>query len=146
MSTDPHITVSATLSLGCYTGETLSAVAVSPSIIILHPPEKLVLEITPFGRYFFLTWSRNGIAFGANGFENTVSRGIVDFGDTYYSDSTTEEDLAEYEVSLNPAPGSGQAIPNRITFTVIAPGTTISIADNNAQNGMYFLQMMPLPV
>ena len=127
MSTDPHITVSATLSLACYTGETLSVVAVSPSIIILRSPEKLVLEITPSGRYCFPTWLRNGIAFGSSGFENTQSRGIVDFGDIYYSDSTTEEDLAEYEVSLNPAPSSGQAIPDRITFTVIAPGTTISI-------------------
>ena len=127
MSTHPHITVSATLSLACYTGEILSAVAVSPSIIILRPPEKLVLEITPSGRYFFTEWFRNGITFGNTGFQNTQSRGIVDFGDIYYSDSTTEEDLAEYEVFLNPAPSSGQAISDIITFTVIAPGTTISI-------------------
>ena len=127
MSTHPHITVSATLSLACYTGETLSVVAVSPSIIILRPPEKLVLEITPSGRYFFTSWSRNGISFGASGFQSTSSRGIVDFGDVYFSGSTTEEDLAEYEVVLNPSPSSFQPIPDRITFTVIAPGTTISI-------------------
>ena len=127
MSTDPHITVSATLSLACYTGETLSVMAVSPSIIILRPPEKLVLEITPSGRYFFTSWDRNGRAFGSTGFRSTSSRGIVDFGDVYYSDSTTEDDLAEYEVFLNPAPSSGQVVSNRITFTVIAPGTTISI-------------------
>ena len=127
MSTDPHITVSATLSIACYTGETLSVVAVSPSIIILRPPENLVLEITPSGRYFLPSWSRNGIIFGNNRFKSTPSRGIVDFGDIYFSDSTTEEDLAEYEVFLNSAPSSGQATPDRITFTVIAPGTTISI-------------------
>ena len=110
----------------------------SPSIIILRPPEKLVLEITPSGRYFFPSWTRNGISFGASGFENTLSQGIVGFGDIYYSDSTAEEDLALYEVFLNPVPSSGQAPSDRITFTVIAPGTTISIPDNNAQNGMYF--------
>ena len=128
MSTHPHITVSATLSIACYTGETLSVVAVSPSIIILRPPEDLVLEITPSGRYFFTSWNKNGRAFGATGFENTPSRGIVDFGDIYYSDNTTEDDLAEYEVVINPAPSSGQApLSDRIAFTVIAPGTTISI-------------------
>ena len=122
MSTHPHITVSATLSLACYTGETLSVVAVSPSIIILRPPEKLVLEITPFGHYFFTSWSRNGITFGSTGFESTSSRGIVDFGDVYFSDSTTEEDLAEYDVILHPAPNSGQATLDRVSFTVIGPG------------------------
>ena len=97
----------------------------SPSIIILHPPEKLVLEITPSGRYFFSSWFRNGRSFGSPGFRTTSSQGLVDFGDIYYSESTTEKDLAEYEVVLNPNPG--QVISNRITFTVIAPGTTISI-------------------
>ena len=121
VSTHSHITVSATLSLACYTGETLSVVAVSPSIIILCPPEKLVLEITTSGRYLFTTWSRNGITLGNSGFGISSSRRVVDFGDVYFSDNTTEEDLAEYEVVLNPASSSDQVLDG-VAFTVIAPG------------------------
>ena len=117
MSTHPHITVSA-MSLA---GETLSAVAVSPSIIILRPPEKLVLEITTSGRYLFTSWSRNGVTLGNSGFGISSSRRVVDFGDIYFSDNTTEEDLAEYEVVLNPASSSDQVIDG-VAFTVIAPG------------------------
>ncbi len=94
----------------------MTSEAISPSSIILLPPEKLVLEVRTTGRYFFTSWSRNGIGTGLPG-------SFVHFGEVYVAENTTMEDLGRYEVVLNPAPSSDQILSTRIRFDVILPGT-----------------------
>lgn len=93
---------------------------VSPAITILHPPEKLVLEIRLTGRYLNISWSRNGVEIG---FSLT---NFVHFDEIYFKDNTTLGDLGVYEVGVNIH--SGQAPPPKVTFIVIELGMSISFA------------------
>ena len=99
--------------------------AISPSIpdvIIVRPPEKLVLEISNTGRYFFTQWARNGELAGipSNGFQ-APPESFVHFGEVYYAENTAMEDLGLYEATVEPAPGSGQMSVD-VFFDVILLG------------------------
>ena len=96
--------------------------AILPDIIILRPPEKLVLEISNTGRYRFTSWARNGELAGipSSGFQ-PFFESFAHFGEVYYAESTTMEDLGIYEATLEAAPMSSQT-PVDIFFDVILLG------------------------
>ena len=94
-------------------GETLGLEAVSPSKVILRPPEKLILQVRATGRYNFIEWSVNG------GQPVLNPERFTDFGEVYVRD-TTASDLGLYEVGLALLPG--QASPTEVDFFVIEPG------------------------
>ena len=94
--------------------------ALSPSTIILSPPEKLVLEVRATGQYNFISWVRNGNAAGSSGFPITNTDNFAHFSEIYVNDMTTMDDLGRYDVQLLGVPGIWTA--NEIEFTVIAPG------------------------
>ena len=95
---------------------------VSPRVIVLDPPEKLVLETRASGGYQLSEWLRNG-----NGFrtvENTGSSSpfiitlqeFLNFFEIFVRDNTTVNDLGVYEVDL--VLGTGQTQAPEVDFTV----------------------------
>ena len=75
---------------------------VSPRVIVLDPPEKLVLETRASGGYWQLDWSKNGNAFTlAEGQPFTVTlQEFSNFFEIFVRDNTTTNDLGVYEVDL----------------------------------------------
>ena len=104
------------------TGEVLESLTISPDIIILRPPEKLVLEISNTGRYLFTQWARNAEIAGipSSGFQPSP-KFFVQFGEVYFAENTTMEDLGIYEATLEPALSSGQMLVE-VFFNVISLG------------------------
>ena len=105
-------------------GEVLQSQTISPDIIILCPPEKLVLEISNTGRYRFTQWARNGELAGipSSRFQPFLES-FAHFGELYFAENTTMEDLGIYEATVEPAPRSGQR-PVEVFFRVISLGKT----------------------
>ena len=84
---------------------------VSPQIIVLDPPEKLVIETRASGGYLQFDWTRNGNAFTTvQGQPFTITlQEFPNFFEIFVRDSTTTNDLGVYEVEAGP----------EIDFTVI---------------------------
>jgi hypothetical protein len=89
---------------------------ISPTVIFLHPPEKLVIEVACSGRYSGISWDRPGAS---------IDRFLLSNHDEIYAlGRTTEADYGIYEVVLTPAPLSFQIIlpKSSLEFIVTAPG------------------------
>ena len=76
---------------------------VSPRVIVLDPPEKLVLETRASGGYRQFDWTKNGLAFTtAQGQPFTVTlQEFPNFFEIFVRESTTADDLGVYEVELS---------------------------------------------
>lgn len=97
---------------------------VSPEIIFLHPPEKLVIEIKATGRYRNILWQKNG-------FLLTVQpQQFPNYNEILVYDTTTQNDLGLYEVSLHPTSLFQRTIPSEFDFIVVSPGKLYSIIPN----------------
>ena len=94
----------------------------SPAVIILTPPEKLVLEVRAAGRYRFIDWRRNGESFLSGGtFQPEIPEDFPNFFEIYVREPTTTDDLGIYEVDL--AEFQGQQAPlEEVEFIVISSG------------------------
>ena len=93
----------------------------SPTSIVLRPPQKLVLEARATGRYVFFDWSKDGISYSSGTtFLPQFPEEFPHFFEIYVVDPTTIDDMGLYEVTV--APNAGQQSPDEIEFTVIAPG------------------------
>ena len=90
---------------------------VSPEVIFLRPPEKLVIEVKATGRFRFVRWQKTGV---------TIPSTEEDFSnhyEIYFRDQTTTDDLTLYEVSLRPASaGTQRTVPTELDFIVTSPG------------------------
>lgn len=104
-----------TITYFTVSGQTLRFEPVSPLVITIQPPEKLVLEVRATGGYRFIQWERNEILQGFPGF-NPPAESFVHFSEIYVVNNTTMADLGTYAVTLNPS--LGQRIPDQIHFTV----------------------------
>ena len=82
---------------------------ISPRVIVLDPPEKLVLETRASGGYSVFDWTRNGDRFSA-----TIQE-FSNFFEIFVREPTTADDLGVYEVELGV--GTGPQLPE-IQFTV----------------------------
>ena len=89
---------------------------------MLTPPEKLVLEIETSGRFRFVQWLRNGNP----AFLPGDAPNFVHFGEVFYANMTTMDDLGIFEAVVEPAPGSVQT-GHRTIFSIISPGMYSSI-------------------
>ena len=84
-----------------YTGDAMLE-RVSPQIIVLDPPEKLVIETRASGGYQQFDWQRNGNVFTlTQGQPFTVAlQEFPNFFEIFVRESTTANDLGVYEVEL----------------------------------------------
>ena len=75
---------------------------ISPQIIVLDPPEKLVIEARASGGYGMFDWSRNQNPFTlTQGEPFTVTlQEFVNFFEIFVREPTTTNDLGEYDVDL----------------------------------------------
>ena len=86
---------------------------VSPRVIVLDPPEKLVIETRASGGYQWLEWSKNGFPFRAAGTPGTspfivTIQEFPNFFENFVRDNTTADDLGVYEVEVVLSPGQTQ--------------------------------------
>ena len=75
---------------------------ISPRVIVLDPPEKLVIETRASGGYLWFDWTKNGNVFTqAQGQPFTVTiQEFPNFFEIFVRDNTTANDLGVYEVEL----------------------------------------------
>ena len=75
---------------------------ISPRVIVLDPPEKLVLETRASGGYQWIDWTKNGNAFTlAQGQPFTITlQEFPNFFEIFVREPTTANDLGVYEVDL----------------------------------------------
>ena len=75
---------------------------VSPQVIVLDPPEKLVIETRASGGYQMFDWTKNENEFTlAQGRPFTVTlQEFSNFFEIFVREPTTADDLAVYEVEL----------------------------------------------
>ena len=92
---------------------------VSPRVIVLDPPEKLVIETRASGGYRQFDWQRNGNPFTTapgQPFSITLQE-FPNFFEIFVRDPTTANDLGVYEVDL--VLNTGPQVPE-IEFAVIS--------------------------
>jgi len=96
----------------CSTGPTLLIERVSPEVIILRPPNRLVIEVRATGDYDRLQWTKETASFivGSH-FPNEYPN----YFEMYVKDSTTASDEGIYR--CQPVLGSGP-----LSYTVIPAG------------------------
>ena len=75
---------------------------ISSQVIVLDPPEKLVLETRASGGYQQLDWIKNGNAFTLSPGQpfTTTLQEFPNFFDIFVREPTTTNDLGVYEVYL----------------------------------------------
>ena len=113
------------VSLPCsHAGQTLFLSRVTPpGLVIIDPPEKLVLEVESSGAYARLGWRRNNVEFSFTAdaeFPATTDR-FINFYEIYVRDPTDTSDLGEYEVEVVEA-NFAQTHPGDVIFIVVPYG------------------------
>ena len=89
---------------------------VSPEVIFLRPPERLVIEIKTSGRILSLNWLQNSQPL-------TRQQEFYDHYNIFVRRETTQEDLGLYEVApLVVSLPSQRVEPEELDFVVISPG------------------------
>ena len=73
---------------------TLSLERISPEVVYLHPPEKLVIEVKAKGRFREVRWHFNGalISYSQSSFSN--------YNEIYFIEESSEANFGLYEISL----------------------------------------------
>ena len=96
---------------------------VSPPVIVLDPPEKLVIETRASGGYQRFNWVRNQSLFNPSpsaSFHVVVPGEFPNFFEIFVREPTDSEDLGVYEADLMIA--SGQAQAQQVEFVVTRYG------------------------
>ena len=86
--------------------------AISPRVIFLRPPEKLVIEVKATGRVLAILWQRNGVRIS--------SSDLFSHDEIYVQEETNTASIALYEVRIFQF--SQLTIPSELIFHVISPG------------------------
>ena len=110
-----------------FTGDTVTIARVSPEIIILRPPEKLVIEVRTTGEYQVHFWEKGNNLFNSAGFPVMLPQDFPNFFEIFVRDDTTDDDLGIYRVFPTLTTANTQThviLPGLegVTFAVIAPG------------------------
>ena len=95
---------------------TVSLERVSPKLIYLCLPEKLVIEVKATGRYLNILWQKNGAPL------TVQSEQFPNFNEILVIDVTSSDDLGLYEVNLRPVNIQQQVQPSDLDFFVVPPG------------------------
>ncbi len=104
-------------------GCTIRIERVSSEIIILRPPEKLVIEVRVSGEYELLFWFKGTTGTFIPG--QMLPQEFPDYFETFVRDNTTAGDEGFYIVQPQFKPGTSQThviTPPVVEFGVIAPG------------------------
>ena len=100
---------------------------VSPEVVLLRPPEKLVIEVRVSGDYECLFWNKGTSSQPIPGLMEPQE--LPHFYETFTRDSTTAEDVGIYIVVPHFKSGTAglyTLIPSRgVDFAVIPPGAVI---------------------
>ena len=109
-----------------YSGSTIRIERVSPEVIILRPPEKLVIEVRVSGDYEVLFWN---ISYHGQAIPGLMEpQELPNFYETFVRDNTTDEDVGLYTVTPQFKFGKASLytlIPSGgVDFAVIPPGRT----------------------
>ncbi len=110
-----------------HAGNTIRIERVSPEVIILRPPEKLVIEMRVSGEYEVLFWFKGTTSTFIPG--QMRPQEFPNYFETFARDNTTADDEGFYIVQPQYKSGTSQThdlIPiGGIDFGVIAPGTAM---------------------
>jgi len=94
-------------------GDILRLEGVSSQVIVLEPPEKLVLETRASGGYQRIQWMRNGnpatFIARTDPFFTRVPEEFASFFEIFVREPTTMRDLGVYQVNLQSTSGQTQA-------------------------------------
>ena len=105
-------------------GETILIRPVSPPIIVIRPPEKLVIEVQCFGGYVDLFWNRDN--------SNLVT-GLFHFREVFVAEETTEHSAGIYNVLA----------PNRAYYRVVV--STFHVILSGMQS-VFYVAVTSVPV
>ncbi len=98
-------------------------------LIIIDPPEKLVLEVDSAGAYSRFNWDRDGVQFSNNPTAPFPIPGrFFYFTDAYVREPTAEEDLGLYEVNLNQFGSQDTTGAPDQSFTVVPYGKPLTVS------------------
>ena len=122
-----------------FTGLTNTLERISPQVIVLSPPEKLVMETRASGGYQHYDWTRNGVPFGTGSFPATVEE-FPNFFEIFVREPTTTDDLGVYIADLAIVPGQTQA-PD-VEFVVTRYGKD----HNTSSYHMTYYFRVPVPI
>ena len=105
-------------------GSTIRIERISPEVIILRPPEKLVIEVRVTGDYEMLSWNKQGTIYQTiPGLKEPQE--LLNFHEIFTRDNTTAEDLGIYLVTpqfKNGTEGLYNLVPSEsVNFAVIPP-------------------------
>ena len=106
-----------------YSGSTLRIERVSPEVIILRPPEKLVIEVRVSGDYEVLIWNKRTSNQPIPGLMEPQE--LPNFYQTFVRGNTTYEDEGMYIVTPQFKSGTASLytlIPYGVDFAVTPPG------------------------
>ena len=95
-----------------FTGDANMLERVSPPVIVLDPPEKMVIETRASGGYQRFNWYRNGSLYSPSpsaSFHVVVPDEFPNFFEIFAREPTTTDDLGVYQADLQLAPGQTQA-------------------------------------
>ena len=123
-------------------GETRTIERVSPSsIIILRPPDKLVLEVRAAGRYTLIVWRRNGVTFSVapNTKFSLTFQELPNFFEIFVREPTTRDDLGVFTAEL-------LTTTDFISFAVVGAGIESFHSISVLMCRYCFLQWMPVPL
>ena len=113
------------------------------SIIILRPPDKLVLEVRATGQYNLIEWRRNGVAFGFfpdSAFRVMLFQELPNFFEIFVREPTTRDDLGVFAVTLSPTITTTRII----NFAVVEAGIGLFHSISVLMCRCSFLQWMPI--
>ena len=110
-----------------FTGDTVIIDRVSPEVIILRPPDKLVIEVRTSGEYQVHFWFKNENLFSQPSFQVMLPDEFPNFAEIFVRDNTTDDDLGIYRVQFALTNANSQThtiLPGTdgVDFAVIAPG------------------------
>ena len=95
---------------------------VSPEVIFLRPPEKLVIEVMITGQYQDIQWQLNAVS------QTVTPEEYPNFNEIYVKSTTQDTDLGLYEILAFPTDPIRQLIsPGELDIFVIAPGALFMI-------------------
>ena len=92
---------------------------ISPEVLYLRPPEKLVIEVKVKGRFREILWSFNG---GRISYTQS-NESFSNYNEIYFIEETSNTNLGLYEISVRASSIATQLIvPSELTIAVVSPG------------------------
>ncbi len=97
--------------------------SVTPQLIIIEPPERLVIEVQSSGAYDVILWRRNGAAYTFNDPDFPISSDrFFYFYEAYVREPTSMDDLGLYEVLVFAVADQDTTLSPDQSFTVVRYG------------------------